>query len=281
MYAPKKYFDMFPLDKIELPPYKEDDVDDCMEFKHLIYKYGFQRHELYKKYGGVRMWKRCIQAYLACTTFADDQIGKVLDVLEKSSYAKDTIVIFTSDHGFHLGEKDFNFKLSAWELSTRVPFVVVAPGITKGGKVCKKPISLIDIYPTIIDLCKLPKHPNKKGNKQPLDGHSIKPFLIDPKNGKWDGPDIALTCIFFLLASSRSPLNIQTYHYSVKSENFRYTLYSNDAEELYDHRRDRHERKSLAKDPKYKQVKSQMKQKLLELLGNNPDEKRGIAAKRL
>jgi len=280
MYAPKKYFDMFPLDKIELPPYKENDLDDCMEFKHLVFKYGFQRHELYKKYGGVEMWKRCIQAYLACTTFADDQIGKVLDAFEKSRYANDTIVIFTSDHGFHLGEKDFNFKLSAWELSTRVPFVVIAPGITKPGKICRKPISLIDIYPTIIDLCDLPKNPNKKTNKQPLSGHSIKPFLIDPKNGKWDGPDVALTCVYDNDLDEANKKKVQTYHYSARSEDFRYTLYSNDAEELYDHRNDPHEWNNLAKDNRYKRVKSKMKRKLFKLLGDNPDEKRGIDYKR-
>jgi arylsulfatase A-like enzyme len=274
MYAPKKYFDMFPLDKIKLPPYKEDDLEDCMEFKHLVFKYGFQRHELYNKFGGVQMWKKCIQAYLACTTFADAQIGKVLDALEKSSHAKDTIVIFTSDHGFHLGEKDFNFKLSGWELSTRVPFVVVAPGITKGGTICRKPISLIDIYPTIADLCGLGKEPNAKTNKQPLSGHSIKPFLRDPKNGKWGGPDVALTCIY-----DKDGREGQTYHFSVKSEEFRYTLYSNDAEELYDHRDDPHEWENLAGEQRYKQVKSKMKRKLFELLGGNPDEKRGIAYK--
>jgi arylsulfatase A-like enzyme len=252
-----------------------------MEFKHLVFKYGFQRHELYNKYGGVEMWKKCVQAYLACTTFADDQIGKVLDALEKSSYANDTIVIFTSDHGFHLGEKDFNFKLSAWELSTRVPFVVIAPGITKAGTICRKPISLIDIYPTIIDMCGLPKVHNAKTNKQPLSGHSIKRFLRDPKNGKWDGPDVALTCVYDNDLDEANVEKIQTYHYSVKSEDFRYTLYSNDAEELYDHRNDPHEWKNLAKDPGYKQVKSEMKRKLFELLGDNPDEKRGIASKSL
>ncbi len=271
MYVPKKYFDMFPLDKLKLPPYKGDDLKDCMEFKHLVFKYGFDRHELYNKYGGVEMWKRCLQAYLASVTFTDDQLGKVLDALEKSDHADNTLVIFTSDHGFHLGEKDFNFKLSAWELSTRVPFMVVAPGVTRPGTICRKPISLIDIYPSVIDLCDLPKTPNAKTNKQPLSGHSFKPFLSDTKNGKWTGPDVALTVIY-----DKDELDGQIRHFSVRSEDYRYTLYSNDAEELYDHHKDPHEWENLAKDKRYTKIKAGLKQKLFDLLGNNPNKKRGI-----
>jgi len=273
MYAPKKYFDMFPLDQVELPPYKENDLDDCQEFKSLIFKYGFQRHELFNQYGGVDMWKRCVQAYLACTAFADDQVGKVLDALENGPHADDTIVIFTSDHGFHMGEKDYNFKLTNWEVSTRVPFVVVAPGITRPGTKCNKPISLIDIYPTVIDLCGLPGEPNAETNQQPLDGHSIKPFLLDPVNGTWDGPDVALTAIY-----SQDEKQGQVRHFSVRSEDFRYTLYSNDAEELYDHRNDPHEWTNLAKDRNYSDVKRRLKRTLFDMLGDNPDQKRGIAS---
>jgi iduronate 2-sulfatase len=269
MYVPKKYFDMFPLDQIELPPYKEDDLDDCEEFKHLIFKYGFQRHELYLKYGGVEMWKRCVQAYLACVAFADEQLGKVLDALEKSTYAKNTIIVFTSDHGFHLGEKNYNFKLTNWEVSTRIPFIVAAPSIAHKGVKCHHPVSLLDIYPSLIDLCNLPENPNAGSNNQLLDGHSIKPFLLDPANGKWQGPPVALTAIY-----SQDETNGQVYHYSVRSKDFRYTLYSNDAEELYDHRSDPHEWHNLAKDENYNQVKTQLRRQLLGLLGDDIDKKR-------
>ncbi|MHC4912967.1 MAG: sulfatase [Planctomycetota bacterium] len=271
MYVPKKYFDMFPLDEIKLPPYKEDDLDDCEEFKHLVFKYGFQRHELYMKYGGVEMWKRCVQAYLACVAFADEQLGKVLDALEKSPHANDTIIVFTSDHGFHMGEKNYNFKLTNWEVSTRVPFIVAGSGIARKGTKCHHPVSLLDIYPSLIDLCNLPENPNAGLNNQPLDGHSIKPFLLDPANGKWEGPPVALTAIY-----SQDETNGQVYHYSVRSENWRYTLYSNDAEELYDHRSDPHEWHNLAKDENYNQVKTKLRQQLLGLLGDDIDKKRGI-----
>ena len=271
LYVPKKYFDMFPLEEIQLPPYKEDDLEDCKEFKDLVFEYGFQRHKLYLEYGGVEMWKKCVQAYLACVAFVDEQLGKVLDALEKSAYAENTVIVFTSDHGFHLGEKSYNFKLTNWEESTRVPFIVAAPKITSKGAKCEHPVSLIDIYPSLIDLCSLPRNPNAKGNKQPLDGHSIKPFLVDPVNGKWDGPSVALTAIY-----SRDGEEGQTYHYSVRSKDWRYTLYSNDAEELYDHRSDPHEWYNLAKDENYNQVKMKLRKQLLGLLGNNIDKKRGI-----
>jgi arylsulfatase A-like enzyme len=269
MYVPKKYFDMFPLDEIKLPPYKEDDLDDCEEFKHLVFKYGFQRHELYMKYGGVEMWKRCVQAYLACVAFADEQLGKVLDALEKSPHANNTIIVFTSDHGFHMGEKNYNFKLTNWEVSTRVPFIVAAPGIARKGAKCHHPVSLLDIYPSLIDLCNLPENPNAGANNQPLDGHSIKPFLLDPANGKWQGPPVVLTAIY-----SQDETNGQVYHYSVRSKDFRYTLYSNDAEELYDHRNDPHEWHNLAKDENYNHVKVELRRRLLGLLGDDIDKKR-------
>jgi iduronate 2-sulfatase len=269
MYVPKKYFDMFPLDEIQLPPYKEDDLKDCEEFKHLVFKYGFQRHELYLKYGGVEMWKRCVQAYLACVAFADEQVGKVLDALEKSPYANNTIIVFTSDHGFHMGEKSYNFKLTNWEVSTRVPFIVAAGGIARKEEKCHHPVSLLDIYPSLIDLCNLPENPNAGANNQPLDGHSIKPFLLDPANGKWQGPPVVLTAIY-----SQDETNGQVYHYSVRSKDFRYTLYSNDAEELYDHRNDPHEWHNLAKDENYNHVKVELRRRLLGLLGDDIDKKR-------
>lgn len=266
LYVPKKYFDMFPLDEIQLPPYKEDDLADCEEFKHLVFKYGFQRHELYLKYGGVEMWKRCVQAYLACVAFADEQLGKVLDALEKSPYAKNTMIVFTSDHGFHLGEKSYNFKLTDWEVSTRVPLIVAAPGIANKGAKCHQPVSLVDIYPSLIDLCNLPKNPNAGSNNQPLDGYSIKPFLLDPTDGKWQGPPVALTTIY-----GHDEKGQEVYHYSVRSKDFRYTLYSNDAEELYDHRSDPHEWYNLAKDESYSQVKTELRQQLRDLLGGDID----------
>jgi arylsulfatase A-like enzyme len=264
LYVPKKYFDMYPLEDVQLPPYKEDDLEDCKEFKSLIFKYGFQRHDLYLRLGGEKMWKQCVQAYLASVTFMDEQLGKILDALEQSPYANNTIILFTSDHGFHLGEKNYNFKLSNWEESTRIPFILVAPGISKTGTQCDHPISLIDVYSTLVDLCGLPKNPNAGGNNYPLDGHSLRPFLVDPENGTWDGPLAALTVIY------NQKKEGYIYHYSIRSERWRYTLYSNNAEELYDHAKDPHEWYNMAEKVEYTRIKKKLKNELLTMIGRKP-----------
>lgn len=112
--------------------------------------------------GNNEWWLKFIQAYLACVAFADHQVGTILDAVEVSTYADNTIIIFTSDHGFHLGEKDHKSKTSVWEETTRVPLVIYAPGLTPTGQTCTSPVSLIDLYPTLNTLCKLPPDPQQR-----------------------------------------------------------------------------------------------------------------------
>ncbi len=259
LYAPKKYFDMFPPEELQLPPYKEDDLDDCQGFLKLILQYGFERHELYKNHG---LWKRFLQAYLACTAFVDAQIGVVLDALERSPYADNTVVILTGDHGFHMGEKHYNFKLTNWEEATRVPLIVKAPGC-RAGAACDVPVSHVDIYPTLIDYCGLPENPNAGRSGVPLDGHSLRPLVENPEAGQWDGPDVALIAVY----GERKPEGGQYHNFSVRSRRWRYTLYENGAEELYDHQNDPNEWTNLAGVEKYAAVKAELKQKLLAMLG--------------
>jgi hypothetical protein len=102
---------------------------------------------------------------------------------------------FTSDHGFHLGEKSYKGKTTLWEESSNVPFIIAGPGIDNKGTQSTKPISLIDIYPTMIDYAGLPANPNVNGNGLPLEGFSIRPFVEDPVNGQWEGPDFALVSV--------------------------------------------------------------------------------------
>lgn len=256
LYAPKKYFDMFPLESIQLPPYKKNDLEDCAQVLKKFQPYGFERYDLIIDAGGERMWKQWIQAYLACVAFMDDQVGKVLDALQKSPYANDTIVIVTSDHGFHMGEKDYLFKDSVWEESCRVPLVVYAPGVSQTAAECDHPVSLIDLYPTLIDLCGLSANPNKKTNGYPLDGYSIRPFLENPKDGTWKGPSVALSVVGGWG---------RTVNFTVRSRQWRYVLCENGEEELYDHRKDPHEWTNLAKDPKFSDVKNGLLKQLIEL----------------
>lgn len=226
-YAPKKYFDMYPLDKIKLPKVPENDLDDIPKEGKWLSKQRRQDFLNIKKSG---KWKEAVQAYLACISFADAQLGRVLDALESSVYKDDTIIVFWSDHGWHLGEKNHWHKMTLWEESARIPFIVAAPGV-KGGVTCSRPVDTVAVYPTLIELCGL------KPKKQ-LDGVSIAPLLRDPKQ-KWDVPAIT------------EYLPGQT---AIRSERYRYIRYKDGSEELYDHEKDPNEWTNLAKDPKYADV---------------------------
>ena len=152
-FAPQKWFDIFPIDEVQLPATAKDDLDDLSPYavnltrlKHVspTHEWVLENEE----------WKPLVQSYLACVSFVDAQAGKVLDALEKSNYKDNTYIVLYSDHGFHLGEKDRWAKRSLWEDSTQVPMMIIGPGIAKG-KVCTKPVELLDIYPTLLELAGL------------------------------------------------------------------------------------------------------------------------------
>jgi arylsulfatase A-like enzyme len=200
LIVPKKYFDLFPLESIELPVIKRGDVEDT--FKQTVTspeddRSGDRGSKLYDtliaSYGGKRelALKKFIQAYLASVASVDDLIGDILDTIEGSPLNDNTIVILTSDHGWGMGEKDYLYKNSLWQESTRVPLVIAGPNLAQA-KTCQKPVSLIDLYPTLIDLCGLSKETKKSAKGRPLDGYSLKPLLLNP-TGKWSGPDAVLT----------------------------------------------------------------------------------------
>jgi arylsulfatase A-like enzyme len=169
-YVPQEYFDRYNTDTIKIPDYKIDDLDD------IVTKNG----EKYASPSSDFMWvqqdqllfKKAIQAYMASATYADDCVGVVLDALKKSKYADNTIVILFGDHGWHLGEKQRFRKAELWKESTQTTFIVHVPGMTKQA-FCFRNVNLMDIYPTLIDLCKLPK-------KENIDGESLSPLLANP-----------------------------------------------------------------------------------------------------
>ena len=252
LIVPQKYFDLFPLDSIKLPVIKPGDVDDTFLrtvggteqgdldrgakiFKSLVASYGSKEEAL----------KRFIQAYLAGVAATDEQIGKILDVIENSSLKDNTIIMLTGDHGWQMGQKDYVYKNSLWEESTRVPLIIRVPGFTKWGSATSYPVSHIDLYPTLVDLCGLTGDTRKNEKGRPLDGHSLKPFLLDPKTEEWDGPDAALTALF-RWAKTYNP---SEQSYTLRSKDWRYIRYSNGKEELYDHVNDPHEWTNLAGNP--------------------------------
>ena len=229
-YVPQKYFDMYPLDTIKLPIVPDDDLEDIPEEGKRLSK---ARRADFEKIKAANKWKEAVQAYLASITFADAQVGHVLDALEKSPYTENTVIIFWSDHGWHLGEKNHWHKMTLWEEATRVPFYMAGPGIASGVR-CVRPVGLIDIYPTLIELCGLAEKPE-------LDGKSLVGLLKNP-TAKWDRPAIT------------------EYHpgqFAVRSERWRYIRYQDGTEELYDHRVDPNEWCNLAVDEKYTNVKKE------------------------
>ncbi|MDD7986640.1 sulfatase [Lentisphaera marina] len=264
LYAPQEYFDRFPLDSIVVP--NNLNISDFAPSIANKSRYGFQRYEFLMQEKD--LLKKWIQAYLACVSFVDDQVGSILDALEESDYANNTMIIFTSDHGFHMGDKQFLYKQSLWDGATRVPFIISAPGMTTDQE-CSKPVSHIDIYPTIIDILKLKKEPNHGKSNTPLDGHSLKTLLQDPK-GEWKGPKVAITA----LPGKDHSMNrvfegAMRPHFSVRSEDFRYTLSSAGEEELFHYPKDPLETKNLADKAEYKDIKSTLKKELLQLRDGN------------
>ena len=226
-YVPGKYFDMYPLDEIVLPEVPSDDLDD-------IPKEGLEfaksRRSDLEKIQAAGKWRHAIRAYLASITFADTQVGRVLDALDASGHAENTIVVLWSDHGWHLGEKQHWHKTTLWEESTRVPFIISAPGYPVG--TCRQPVSLIDLYPTLNALAELPMLESHSGS-------SLKPLLNNPA-ANWERPAV---------------IEYKRGNAAVRSQRYRYIRYYNGGEELYDHQKDSHEWNNVADDPSYAAAK--------------------------
>jgi arylsulfatase A-like enzyme len=233
MYAPQKWFDMqVPLDEIELPATHDNDRDDLPAYgKRLTAGFPAPRHEWMVAND---QWKKAVRAYLACITFVDAQVGKVLDALDASGRAENTVVVLLSDHGFHMGEKQRWAKRTLWEESARVPLIVAGPGI-EPDRQCAQPAGLIDLYPTLIELCGLqdPGH---------LEGQTLVPQLKDV-----DTPHAPAVTTWWVG------------NHSVRSERYRYIRYADGSEELYDHQNDPNEWHNLiaikaAKEWEYKDI---------------------------
>lgn len=232
IYATKKWFDMYPLEDVRLPPSRKDDLDDLGDYsQQLTLNPTGPRHSWMVKNGE---WRHAVRAYLATNSFVDSLVGMVLEGLEASGEADNTIIVLWSDHGFHLGEKLRWAKRTLWEETTRVPMIFAGPNISTGN--CARSVGLLDIFPTLNELCGLPV-------KEDLEGRSLQPLLKDP-SGKWNRP--ALTTF--------GPNN-----HSLRTDNWRYTLYSDGSEELYDHRVDSNEWKNLADDPQHSEIIRKLK----------------------
>ena len=270
LIVPQKYFDQFPIESIQLPNIRPNDVADT--YSHSIRQIPEGADGLRSEDMGTRLFNRLvesygsqdealrhfIQAYLASVASVDAQIGRILDALDNSPLRENTIVVFTSDHGWGMGEKNYLYKNSLWQESTRVPLIVRAPGVAREGASADQPVSLIDIYPTLVDLCGLSAGTTKTEKGHALDGHSLKPLLMAPETGRWDGPDAALTALY----KWRTQYDPSQQSYSLRSKDWRYIRYENGKEELYFAKDDPYEWVNLVDDPNQAEVLGEFRRKL-------------------
>jgi arylsulfatase A-like enzyme len=230
-YAPQRWFDLYPADDtLALPPVKDDDRDDVPRFAwYLHWKLPEPRLSWLRS---ANQWRPLVRAYLASISFADHQVGRLLDALDESGMADRTIVVLWGDHGWHLGEKGITGKNTLWERSTRVPLILAGPGVAKGAT-CTSPAELLDLYPTLTELCGLPP-------REGLEGHSLVPQLRDA-------------------AAPRAWPAITTHgpdNHAVRTDRWRYIRYADGSEELYDDEHDPNECTNLAADPRHAETKS-------------------------
>ncbi|QDU30158.1 Choline-sulfatase [Anatilimnocola aggregata] len=213
-YATQKWFDLYPDDDSVLPLLKADDRADTPRFSW--YLHWHLPEPRLKWVQENNQWRNLVRSYLACTSFVDAQVGRITAALEEAGLAENTVIVLWGDHGWHLGEKGITGKNTLWDRGTKVPLIFAGPGI-KAGR-CTQPAELLDIYPTLIDLCQLPKRTD-------LEGISLLPQLQNA-DAMRERPAI----------TSHNQGN-----HGIRSERWRYIRYADNSEELYDLQNDPHE----------------------------------------
>jgi len=235
-YVPQKWFDMHPVDEVALPPIKDDDLDDLPAISRQVHAVPMMPQ---------LEWMReqeqiddATQAYLACVSFVDHQVGRVLDALDRGPMKNNTIVVLLSDHGYHLGEKHRWAKHGLWEEPTKVPLIISAPRL--GRNTSGASVGLIDLYPTLVELAGLPENPDNQGLSLAA--------LMDPTDDVgWDRPIMT------------------TYSYgnhALRDGRYRYIRYEDGSEELYDHQTDPNEWHNLASQARHATTLKRLRAKL-------------------
>jgi arylsulfatase A-like enzyme len=239
LFAPSRYFEPFAGGRVALPAFRRDDLDDLGATAKSIaldpVTAGTHAHVL--QYD---QWKAAVAAYLACVHFVDAQVGKLLDALDASPHRDTTIIVLWGDHGWHLGEKQHWGKWTGWDRATRVPLLIVPPTADRTtfarGQTSREPASLIDLYPTLLELCGVPAPANR------LDGTSLVALLKEPARRT----ERAVISTFY------------AGHFSVRDVRWRYIRYADGTEELYDHQSDPNEWHNLASQPPHQAVKTRL-----------------------
>lgn len=229
--VPQKYYDLFPLETIQVPKILESDLEDIPP-RGKDLSGGLDSNKDYQRIKRHYLFKEAVQAYLASIAYADACVGRVLESLEQSPYADNTIVVLWGDHGWNLGEKLHYRKFVLWEESARVPLIIKAPNLTESGSVSRRTVNLLDLYPTLSELAGIPVNPKNEGR-------SLVPLLKNPI-ATWNYPSLT---------------TLGPNDHSVRDENFRYIRYADGTEELYDHVNDPMEWKNIADYPGFLHVK--------------------------
>ena len=246
LFAPKQDFDRLPpVDEIQLPEVLQNDLDDIGPTGH---KFALDpitagTHEHVVKH---HQWKEAVRAYLACVTFVDRQVGRLVEAIDASSFADNTWIILWSDHGWQLGEKEHWGKWTAWRQATRMPLIIVPPRQQRDavrGKACPEPVSLVDLYPTVLDLARLPP-------KEGLSGRSLTSVLKNPSEAT--GRAVVTT--------------IDPGNYTVSTRDWQFIHYQTGEEELYDIRTDPNEWRNLIADAPQKPRIEELRRELAKFL---------------
>ncbi|MBK1875797.1 sulfatase [Pelagicoccus mobilis] len=235
-WTPKKYFDMHPIDEIEMPEIVENDLGDVPAAGQKM-----ARRDWHKWLVDSDKWKDAVQGYYASVSFTDEMVGRLMKALDDGPLAENTVVVLWTDHGYHLGQKEHWEKFALWEQTTRVPFIIASPGKYKVGKACEQAVSLLDIFPTLNELCGI-------GEIDTLDGESLVPLLKKPK-----------------MDTGRAVVSTQKLNnHAVRSKDWRYIRYADGSEELYNQKRDPKNFTNLASNPEYDSIKKKLSEWLPE-----------------
>jgi len=241
LWAPRRYFEMYPPDKVQLPPFLSNDLQDLSDVAQhwALEPVTAGAHTTVVRH---QQWRDAVSAYLACVSFIDHQVGRLIDALDASPAAANTVIVLWSDHGWHLGEKQHWGKWTGWERSTRVPLIIVQArdgNDARAGTRCAQPVGLVDLYPTLSELCALE-------TPEDLDGRSLVPLLLDPN---------AETGRAVVTTFDKGNVTLRT-------NRWRYIHYSDGSEELYDHAADPNEWRNLGEDPARREFIEQLRRRI-------------------
>lgn len=245
LYAPQRFHDLYPLDTVELPPHLEGDLEDLSQAgkDYALIPTTSGTHASVVKHD---QWRNAVSSYLATVTFVDHMIGQLIEALEASPHAANTWIVLWSDHGWHLGEKEHWGKATGWYRSTRVPLMIVPPAshLPAGfepGTTCARPVNLLDLFPTVVDMAGLPE-------KAGLEGKSLLPLVSDPQ-ADW---------------ANQTVTTFGRGNHAVSTERYRLIQYFDGSAELYDRKADPNEWQNQIDNPEYSGVFAELKSKVPE-----------------